>query len=864
MITEQLLKTNFSGRDGFSWWIGRVAHSKYWKKENLASGMLGSEDHRVKVRIIGYHPWDDTLSEADLPWANVMMDAVTGSGQGSMGDTLNLVGGETAIGFFMDGEEAQQPVIIGLLHRSKEVDNSSISESEIFTTGSNQFKPFTGFPSKNVAPTKRATELTKVKDPVAKKNSPYIAETGIWEGKDFGTVGFTTDFGVDLGLSTAFASGKNYFDAVSEDSNIFLSGNGSAALDAFTRVATKKQVDPSLCDDNTIGDIAQALNDFIAFASVLESFGDKFIDPLRNKIIDMEQKIKNIARRIQRIIKAALDNIRTGLIKRIMSLFRIFAAANKKFNPLDFFLGPAAQKAFKKILKIIFCLFDNIFGDLFGFITNILKSMLGRLFNTGACAVTQFTSSILGKVMDNVKNLASPILSGINWLTGGLANITDVLSKASSFARKILRFLECTGVKCDETSEWVSNFGGSVQVKADKWEEQLDSINFLGGFQKDLVEVEKKLGKQKLARWIAGENLDEAKKTIINGSNVLDLLKTLDKITDGKTLELFEKGGFGSIEAAIASYSIFGNGANAFGDCTNRIYNPQTQDDLISLPIGVKHPQCIPPVAEIRGTGTGAVVKPIVGNNRQIFSIEVLNGGSGYDSSTKITIIDKSGHGEGATGNVIVEDGVVKSIVLTDQGSNYCGGDLNVGGIDIGIGTDVSGIVTSIFVSAPGLGYTSGDTFTLVGSGVTGTLTVTPNGSIISAQLPINYNLEFNRRPTLLLNSESGFNGSLTPIMKYNAQLITDKDGSSGVRPLIGITSVIDCPPKEHFFTQNQTVESTQSTTTTTSISTPTTPTETTEETTTPTIPTQTTTPEQTSTQTTNENQSGTSGMGGY
>ena len=177
-----------------------------------------------------------------------------------------------------------------------------------------------------------------------------------------------------------------------------------------------------------------------------------------------------------------------------------------------------------------------------------------------------------------------------------------------------------------------------------------------------------------------------------------------------------------------------------------------------------------------------------------------MNGGSGYETNTQVTIIDNSGHGESAAGNVIIEDGVVKSIVVTDQGFGYCGGDTDIGGSNIGIGTNVSGIVTSLFVTSPGLGYTSGDTFILVGSGVTGTLTLTPNGSIIGAQLPSDYNLEFDSRPIISLNSTQGFNGELTPIMKYNVQLTTDsQDGSAGIRPLIGITSVIDCPPDEHF-----------------------------------------------------------------
>ena len=175
-----------------------------------------------------------------------------------------------------------------------------------------------------------------------------------------------------------------------------------------------------------------------------------------------------------------------------------------------------------------------------------------------------------------------------------------------------------------------------------------------------------------------------------------------------------------------------------------------------------------------------------------------MNGGSGYDSSTKITIFDRSGHGEGARGEVIVEDGTVKSIVVTRQGSGYCGGDNNID-LNVGVGTDVSGIITSIHVSTPGIGYTSGDTFTVVGSGVTGSLTITPNGSIIGAQLPTDNNLEYDKRPFISLNTTDGSSAELLPIMKYNAQLITDQDGSTGVRPLIGITSVIDCPPDEHF-----------------------------------------------------------------
>ena len=128
MIDESLLKSNFLGRDGFVWWIGRVAHPDYWKAINTVMDQSGEKGQRCKVRIIGYHPFDNTLKEEDLPWAQVMMDPISGSGQGGQGQVLSLQGGETCVGFFMDGEEAQQPVIMGLLHRNEKVENSFTNE----------------------------------------------------------------------------------------------------------------------------------------------------------------------------------------------------------------------------------------------------------------------------------------------------------------------------------------------------------------------------------------------------------------------------------------------------------------------------------------------------------------------------------------------------------------------------------------------------------------------------------------------------------------------------------------------------------------------------------------------------------------
>ena len=76
---------------------------------------------RCKTRIIGYHTFDDEVLPDDaLPWAHVLVDASKGAGQGSIASSNQMLGGETVFGFFLDGEEAQQPVIfLSLIHNSE-------------------------------------------------------------------------------------------------------------------------------------------------------------------------------------------------------------------------------------------------------------------------------------------------------------------------------------------------------------------------------------------------------------------------------------------------------------------------------------------------------------------------------------------------------------------------------------------------------------------------------------------------------------------------------------------------------------------------------------------------------------------------
>ena len=72
--------------------------------------------NRVKVRCFGWHTENKrALPTEELPWASVLMPT-TSSGTSGVGDgTHGLVEGSWVMGFFRDGNDAQDPVIIGTI-----------------------------------------------------------------------------------------------------------------------------------------------------------------------------------------------------------------------------------------------------------------------------------------------------------------------------------------------------------------------------------------------------------------------------------------------------------------------------------------------------------------------------------------------------------------------------------------------------------------------------------------------------------------------------------------------------------------------------------------------------------------------------
>ena len=794
MIEEALLKSNFLGKDGFIWWIGQVADPKVWRNENSrvegtkkeaeATIDKGAWGYRCKVRIIGYHSFDrNILPDDDLPWAHVLTSASDGApGQGGFGKLPLLVGGESVVGFFLDGEDAQQPVLMSCFHRTPAVVN---------VPNGDPFQPFTGSKGtlsvdkgstrSKMQPTAKIGEPSKTipKDVEFKSNNDNL-KRAFREDTDFGigSVGGTNYSSVfapnnDLNLGSTFGAPNIISDVLFSDS--------MAELGFLKNFEDPVECDNG-CQQNIISQITTQIQNFTKFINELEQTALGFIDPIRNLVVDVQQTVRSVARLIASIVKLMINGIRDSIFKLVGKLFLALGITIPSCLQL-----PISEAA-KKILNIIFCLFEKLFGPIMDFIMGLLQGLIGRSTNSPRCAAEETAAAILSKLSSMIDDVLKDILGGLDWLAKGIGEIAGAITGALDMISQLLSFLSCDALSCKPCKEW-DPFNGVKLPKPDNWSKVLGDMNILKGL---------------------GDDAD----------------------------------------AITSLLSMFGSPSTPFKNCREDIINPRVQDDIQRTPLGTQYYKCIPPEIIITGDGVGAKAIPIVSNNNgALLTVTVVDPGRGYSYPPEITILDNTNFGIGAKLKATInQNGNIDSIYVVDPGRGYClpsligifdgtgvpggfgadggfgvgvdtggatggtggtpggagggagvdvggigtaGGGIGTGGGNIGISTIAVGITTNVIVTRPGLGYTSGDTINIGDCIYKPQLT--PRGSIIAVTAPSSCASNFNNLPTVTINTNTGVGAELFPIIQFVPQFIVDNNSALAGLSTGDILKVIQC-----------------------------------------------------------------------
>ena len=123
----------------FLWWVGQIADDSTWRSNKNPGKFSGAASipgwgERYKVRIIGLHDQGESeIPSEELPWAQIMYPVTAGGGQARSSQTSNLRQGMMVFGFFMDGQDQQIPVIMGVLGNNLSTPLSKESKNDRVT-----------------------------------------------------------------------------------------------------------------------------------------------------------------------------------------------------------------------------------------------------------------------------------------------------------------------------------------------------------------------------------------------------------------------------------------------------------------------------------------------------------------------------------------------------------------------------------------------------------------------------------------------------------------------------------------------------------------------------------------------------------
>lgn len=95
-----------TGLQGFVWFFGKVVD-------------VNDPDQIGRVKVFIYNEHHEDLDQEDFRWAIPILPVTSPSavfGSTAAGSTMNLVVGSIVFGFFADGNEKQQPMVLGSMH----------------------------------------------------------------------------------------------------------------------------------------------------------------------------------------------------------------------------------------------------------------------------------------------------------------------------------------------------------------------------------------------------------------------------------------------------------------------------------------------------------------------------------------------------------------------------------------------------------------------------------------------------------------------------------------------------------------------------------------------------------------------------
>ena len=486
MTEGTLFNSGFLGAS-FSWWIGQIVSDSTWR-DNMLPGKFESKEQipgwgkRYKVRIIGLHDQGETeIPSNQLPWSQVMYPVTGGGGQANAGATANLRQGMFVFGFFLDGQEQQVPVIMGVLGNNAQTELSTIiGDNKVTNTQpgslatSGYATPADGNKDPNIKVPDEGLVINKPKDaalsgecsplppgtPVDKYGLPYGQATqsqlqdiqsASAEATARGLTGTEFDdfvknavqSGIEARCKEANSTGSPSFPGATKE-NVDAVHEVSAADVIRSDYYNRKTVIMSPCDQvsSALKAVQTEIENLTKDIDKVLNAAQSYVDAVSNTVGDIQQLISNFACTIAKYMKIVFNKIKEYVLKEI----------NNALAPTIEMLPPNMRYMYADIkyslTETINCLYNNIVNNLCSLIQGLLDDQLQLELppseegvvttpTTLICGVETLTGDLIALNMDEMTTGVNNALDGINAFLSDIQSqlgvVSDTISNTKNF-----------------------------------------------------------------------------------------------------------------------------------------------------------------------------------------------------------------------------------------------------------------------------------------------------------------------------------------------------------------------------------------------------------------------------------------------
>lgn len=567
MLDQSLLQSHFIGRDGFRWWIGQIppisAHGK-----QVEGGGWGN---RFKVRILGYHPYSEAdLPNEDLPWAQCLIPTTAGSGAANVSTGVQLQPGDIVLGFFLDGDNAQIPVILATFGRSDSV------PSKVYKS------PFEAFTGRSELVNKN-NKLTPSGGPNSESNEPK-------ENSNRSPQSITPEQAQQL-------SQKVGEKIVPENDSI-----GDKVILANTVKNTQIDKIKSRVQ-NLLKKIKKLQGDIERIRAEIDKAVDSIVTYCNDFVGGMFDFLINGNKDKGGQFPGLKGLLKEGLKLLYKSVYATVLAATA--NPIAAHLaGVAAQEAMvipvKALEEAFGCVAGAVIDQLKGVVSEILNSVVDNVDRFVSCAADQFAGSLLNSIIGVLENLMSGPLDGVAKILQFIENfdLGNILKEGIGMLSEF-----GVGFGCNQD---LSDFKGLVN----EWT--------VGGGPSGSVST---LASSMVNTYQSIQNITDIVSSGIDINSVQQCFTDALQFASPPIINIFGGGGSG-----CSAIPIFGNlVTDSNGNTTSSIIGVQVTNSGSGY--------TFPPFVEIvddNEQGYGAVARSVLNADGQVESIYIISEGENY------------------------------------------------------------------------------------------------------------------------------------------------------------------------------------------------------------------------------------------